>query len=134
MKKLVICSVVLLAVGSIADPVFAEKSAVDQMLNRNHMFGLENGDWKILNRGAGAKTYRICMTKEDDAASLKVVHDGQQTIVQPGECHLIQATKIKVASASRLGDGMMLVGSRRVDNSANPSRVASARSATPSGP
>lgn len=134
MKKQVICSVVLLAVGSIAGPVFADKSAVDHMFNRNHMFGLENGDWKILNRGPEAKTYRICTTKGEDAASLKVVHDGQQTIVQPGECHLIQAKKIKVASASKMGDGLMLVGRREVDNSATPSRVASAISATPSGP
>ena len=133
MKKLVICSVVLLAVGSIADPVFADKSAVDQMFNRNHMFGLENGDWKVLNRGPEAKTYRICTTK-GDTASLKVVHDGQLTVVEPGECHLIEAKKIKVASASKLRDGLMLVGSRRIDASANPSRVASARSATQSGP
>lgn len=134
MKNLIICSALLLTVGSIAGPAFAEKSAVDQMLNRNHMFGLENGDWKVLNRGTGVKTYRICVTQEEDAASLKVVHDGRQTIVQPGECHLIEATKIKVASATRLGDGTMLVGSRRVDSSANPDRVASARSATQSGP
>ena len=129
MKNLIICSVLLLTVGSIAGPAFAEKSAVDQMLNRNHMFGLENGDWKVLNRGTGVKTYRICVTQEEDAASLKVVHDGRQTIVQPGECHLIEATKIKVASATRLGDGRMLVGSRRVDNSVDPGRVASAGAA-----
>ena len=129
MKKQIIRSVLLLVAASIAGPLLAEKSAVDQMLNRNHMFGLENGDWKVLNRGAGAKTYRICMTKEEGAAALKVVHDGQQTIVQPGECHLIEATKIKVASAGRLEDGRMLVGSRRVDNSGTPGRVASARSA-----
>jgi hypothetical protein len=69
------------------------------------------------------------MTKEEDAAPLKVVHDGRQTIVQPGECHLIEATKIKVASATRLSDGRMLVGSRRIDNSVTPGRVASARAA-----
>ncbi len=133
MMKQVVCIAVLLAVSSIAGPVFAETSAVDQMLNRNHMFGLENGDWKVLNRGPGAKTYRICVTKEDDAAPLKVVHDGLQTVVQPGECHLIEAMKIKVASASRLSDGRMLVGSRRVDNSGTPSRVASASTTPQSG-
>ncbi len=133
MMKQVVCGAVLLAVSSIAGPVFAEKSAVDQMLNRNHMFGLDNGEWKSLTRGPEAKTYRICMTKGEDAAALKVMHDGRQTIVQPGECHLIEAIKIKVASASRLSDGRMLVGSRRVDNSGTPSRVASASTTPQSG-
>ena len=48
------------------------------------------------------------------AASLKVTYDGKEAIVAPGECQLIEATKIKLASAARLQEGMTLIGSYRL--------------------
>ena len=62
-------------------------------------------------RGAAIKGYRVCMDDEPEAVPLKVTHDGKETLVAPGECQLIEANTIKLASASRLHDGMTLIGS-----------------------
>jgi hypothetical protein len=40
-----------------------------------------------------------------------VTYEDQAVIVEPGECRLIDAAKIRLASAARLPAGMTLIGS-----------------------
>ena len=46
---------------------------------------------------------------------LKVSHGDQQTIVEPGACQLIEASKIKLAAVGSMPRGMTMIG--RFDNS-----------------
>jgi hypothetical protein len=89
----------------------APADTTDALLASQGQFQLDNGETKAVIRGAAVKGYRVCMDEDPDAVPLKVTHDGQETIVEPGECQLIEATKIKLASASRLHEGMTLIGS-----------------------
>ena len=62
-------------------------------------------------RGAATKAYRICMDEAPKAVPLKVIYDGKEAVVEPGECRVIEAAKIKLASAQPLREGMTLIGS-----------------------
>ena len=89
---------------AVADPT-------DSMLASLGEFQLRNGDTKTVMRGAAIKAYRVCMDEGAEAVPLKVTYDGMEVLVEPGECQLIQARTIKLASAARLHNGMTLIGS-----------------------
>ena len=119
MNKRIICIVTLIGAGLLVGPL-AARTGDDRLLARYSparygTFHLDNGDVQSLKGGKKTRAYRVCMADVKDAVPLKVLHDGQETIVPPGECHLISATKIRLASAERLADGMTLVGRRFAD-------------------
>ncbi len=89
----------------------ASADSTDTLLASQGQFQLDNGETKAVLRGAAIKGYRVCMDDEPKAVPLKVIHDGKETLVAPGECQLIEASTIKLASASKLHDGMTLIGS-----------------------
>ena len=97
----------------------AQADPDDQMLASLGEFQINNNETKTVQWGAAIKTYRVCMEEGLDARPLKVTYDGTQVIVEPGECRLIQARTIKLASATRLKDGMALIGSFDVNGKAS---------------
>lgn len=102
--------VVLICGGLLAGSPAAQADNLDALLARGRQFELNNGKIKTLAWGSEIKRYRVCMDEGPGVVPLKVTHDGNETIVEPGECQLIEARKIKLASAFRLEDGMTLIG------------------------
>ena len=116
MNKHYIYVVALIGLGLTGAVPVAQADPTDSMLASLGEFKLDNGETKTVLRGAAIKGYRVCMDDGPDAVSLKVTYDGIEIIVDPGECQLIQARKIKLASAARLHDGMTLIGSFNADS------------------
>lgn len=111
MNKRNICVVAVIGAGLLGSASFARADATDALLAAVGEFQLDNGETRTVMRGAAIKGYRVCMDEDPAAVPLKVTFDGQEAIVEPGECRVIQATKIRLASASKLQDGMTLIGS-----------------------
>lgn len=82
----------------------------DGLLANYRMFQLENDDVQTVNRGKKTRAYRVCVEASDGAVPLKVRHGEQETMVEPGDCQLIEASKIKMAAAGRLPSGMTMIG------------------------
>lgn len=91
----------------------------DTLLAHWGQFQLDNGESKTVIRGDKLKAYRVCMDEGTDAVALKVTFDDQEVVVEPGECQLIEATKVKLASAGKLQQGMTLIGSFNFDSKRN---------------
>jgi hypothetical protein len=119
MKKSNIGVVAMLGAGLIMGSLTAQ-AGEDALLERYRMFRLDSGDIKPVIRRNNIKAYRVCMDDGQHAVPLKVMHDGRETIVEPGECQLIEGQKIKLASASPLHAGMTLIG--RFQNGSSDSR------------
>jgi len=116
MIKQNICVVAVMGAVLTAWSPLAPADTTDALLASQGQFQLDNGETKAVIRGAAVKGYRVCMDEEPEAVPLKVLHDGKETIVEPGECQLIEATRIKLASASKLHEGMTLIGSFNPDS------------------
>ncbi len=111
MKKHNTCAVAVIGAILTSWLPSAAADTTDTLLATQGQFQLDSGETKAVLRGAAIKGYRVCMDDEPEAVPLKVTHDGKETLVAPGECQLIEANTIKLASASRLHDGMTLIGS-----------------------
>lgn len=111
MNKHNIYVVALMGSSLVGAVPMAKADPADTMLASLGAFQLNNGETKTVLWGSVIKTYRVCMDEGRDAVPLKVTYDGMEVIVEPGECQLIQARNIKLASATRLHDGMALIGS-----------------------
>ncbi|MEQ1803099.1 MAG: hypothetical protein ABL989_14320, partial [Gammaproteobacteria bacterium] len=111
MTKRSICVVAVIGAGLMAVAPVAPADPTDSLLASVGQFQLDSSETKLLRRGAAVKGYKICMDEHRHAVPLKVMYDGQEAIVEPGECRLFEATKIKLASAGPLHDGMTLIGS-----------------------
>jgi hypothetical protein len=116
MNKRQICVVAVIGAGLLGGSSLAQADATDTLLASVGEFQLDNGETKTVLRGAEIKGYRVCMDEAPDAVPLKVTYDGKVAIVEPGDCQLIMATKIKLASAAALHDGMTLIGSFNGDS------------------
>ncbi|MEO8224149.1 MAG: hypothetical protein ABI661_05045 [Gammaproteobacteria bacterium] len=89
----------------------AQADPADSLLAGVGQFRLDSGKTKTMLARPSIKAYNVCMEDTRGAVPLKVLYEGKETIVAPGECQLIEATKIKLASATKLGDGLTLIGS-----------------------
>lgn len=107
----------------------ARADSLDLLLARGGQFELNNGKTKTLAGGSEIKRYRVCMDEGPGAVPLKVTYDGNETIIEPGECQLIEGRKIKLATASRLTNDMTLIAS--FHNSKRYSTSVSLAAATP---
>jgi hypothetical protein len=111
MTKRYICVIAVIGVGLAAAAPAVKADATDTLLASVGQFELGNGETKTVKRGTQVKAYRVCMDEGRYAVPLKVTYDGKEAIVEPGECHLIEAAKVKLASATRLRNGTTLIGS-----------------------
>ena len=111
MSKGILCIVAVIGAGLMVVAPAAQADPTDALLARVGQFQLDNGETKTMRGRAAVKAYRVCMEEGRGAVSLKVTFDGNEAFVAPGECQLIEATKIKLASATRLAEGMTLIGS-----------------------
>ena len=115
MNKRIICIVTLIGAGLLVGPL-AARTGDDRLLARYSparygTFHLDNGDVQSLKGGKKTRAYRVCMEAGEGAVPLKVMYENKDVIVQPGDCRLIEATKIRLASAGKLPAGMTLIGS-----------------------
>lgn len=116
MTKRNIYVVALIGAGLTAAAPVVQADPTDALLARVGKFQLDNGESKFVKRGSATKAYRVCMEEGHGAVPIKVLYEGQETIVEPGECQLIEATQIRLASAARLQKGMTLIGSFETGN------------------
>jgi hypothetical protein len=104
---------VILAIGAglLAAAPAVRGDPVDALLARAGQFRLDDHSTRLVQRKSAVEGYRVCMEEGRDAVALKVIHDDQVTILEPGDCQLIVATKIRLGSAERLAAGTTLIGS-----------------------
>lgn len=76
----------------------------------DHPFAVANGQTMAIVEGEAPWMYRICVSPDAIGVSLKVVHDGSESGVSPGDCIEFEATNIRVTPAGALPDGHRLVG------------------------
>lgn len=88
----------------------AQADSNDGLLAHYRMFRLENDDVQIVNRSKKTKAYRVCVDASEGAVPLKVSHGEQETIVDPGDCQLVEASKIKLAAVGSMPDDMEMIG------------------------
>lgn len=111
MNERKICVIALFGSGLLAGAPAAQADNLDVLLASVGQFELNNHKTKTLARGGELKKYRVCMDERPGAVPLKVTYDENEIIVEPGECQLIEGRNIKLASASRLTEGMTLIAS-----------------------
>jgi hypothetical protein len=94
----------------------AQADSNDGLLAQYRMFQLENDDVQVVNRSAKIKAYRVCVEDGRGAVPLKVSHGAAETVVEPGDCQLIETNRIKLAAVGQIPEGMTMIG--RFKNSA----------------
>ena len=107
--------IAVLAAISIAGLPPAHADSNDGLLAQYRMFQLENDDVQTVIRGQTTKAYRVCVEDSRHAVPLKVSYGAEEIVVAPGECQLIEASKIKMAAVGRMPDGVTMIG--RFNNS-----------------
>lgn len=104
---------VLLAIVAAYSEPLAAQSLTDLLLQRYGQFEMGRQGPKVIVGRAATKAYHVCMDNGQYALPLKVSHDGKETIVNPGECQLIEASRIKLATLGKLDAGATLIGTRK---------------------
>jgi hypothetical protein len=94
----------------------AQADSNDGLLAQYRMFQLDNDDVQVVNRSAKIKAYRVCVEDGRGAVPLKVSHGAAETVVEPGDCQLIETNRIKLAAVGQIPEGMTMIG--RFKNSA----------------
>ena len=74
------------------------------------MFEVDQGQTKTLAFGKHDRTYRICVTKAPHTVPLKVMTDGRDSMVYPGDCTDVEGQRIEIAPGGKLGPDMTLIG------------------------
>lgn len=110
MNKRNLCVVAVIGASLSGGVSVASADTADRLLPRTSQFQLGNGDTIGVKRDAGTKGYRVCMDDTPHAVPLLVKYDGNEAIVEPGECRVIEAQAIRLSSATRLRNGMTLIG------------------------
>ncbi len=111
MNKPNLCVVAVIGASLIGGASAAMADSADRTPAPRSEFELANGETVTVKPAAAAtKGYRICMEDTRHAVPLMVKYDGKELLVPPGECRLVESKSIRVSSAARLRDGIMLVG------------------------
>ena len=88
----------------------AQADSNDGLLANYRMFQLENNDVQTVIRSQKTKAYRVCVEDKPGSVPLRVSHSEGETIVEPGECQLIETSKIKMAAVGNMPLGMTMIG------------------------
>ena len=110
--------IVVIGAGLLAGLPVVHADSNDGLLAQYRMFQLDNNDVQTVSRGKQTKAYRVCVEEGRGAVPLKVSHSEGETIVEPGECQLIETNKIKMAAVGNMPEGMTMIG-RFNGNSSN---------------
>lgn len=89
---------------------YAQDDVDRSMLASIGEFELGNGEMHTIAHHKTAKEYRVCVKKMRHAVPLKVMYDSKEDTVAVGNCSDFEAMTIKIAPASRLDGGMVLLG------------------------
>jgi hypothetical protein len=65
-------------------------------------FVLTGSEVKTIHSGKSAREYRVCVKAEKDSAPMKVMADGKEETLQPGDCKAVSGKKIVAAPAQTL--------------------------------
>lgn len=112
MKSCGVLPVLLAIVATYGGPLAAQ-SASDSLLRRYGQFEMGDDGQKLILGRSVTKAFHVCMQNGEHAVPLRVRHDGKETVVQPGECKFIEASRIKLATVGKLDEGMTLIGTRK---------------------
>lgn len=73
-------------------------------------FFVANGESKGIAHTKRDETYRICVTRANINVPLKVMHDGQEAMVSPGDCADFEAMNLRVSPGGELPQDFVLAG------------------------
>lgn len=99
--------VVVIGAGLLAGLPRAQAGPEEGPPVRQREFQLDSGESRTLTHEA-VTAHRVCMAGGRTARPLKVVYDGKVAIVEPGECLVIQAARVRLSTAERLRYGETL--------------------------
>jgi len=109
MHKNSIKLIAVIGAGLLTGLPVAQADSNDGLLANYRMFQLEN-DLQTVIRGQKTKAYRVCVEDKPGSVPLRVSHSEGETIVEPGECQLIETSKIKMAAVGNMPLGMTMIG------------------------
>lgn len=72
-------------------------------------FMLTGSEVKKIHSGKEAREYRICVKAEKESAPMKVIADGKDTTLQPGDCKNVTGKKIEATPAQPLTGSAYIV-------------------------
>jgi len=72
-------------------------------------FVLSGSQVKKLHDDKQAKEYRVCVKNEKDSSSMKVMYDGQEAVLRPGDCMDVTGKKISATPEHELTGGAHIV-------------------------
>ena len=73
-------------------------------------FEIEPGQTKTLAHGKHDRAYRICVRSTNHSVPLKVLYDGQESMVFPGDCTDVEGMHVQIQPGEKLNPGMALFG------------------------
>lgn len=98
----------------LATPVLStvaySQSVDDTILSEYGQFEINSNQTKTLASGKQDRLYRICIRQRVDGVPLKVMHDGIESTIFPGDCADVEGARIDITPAERLEPGMILMG------------------------
>jgi len=74
------------------------------------VFEIDNGQTKTLTFGKHDRMYRICVKADEQSVPLKVMDDGVESMVYPGDCTDVEGMRISIAPGAKLAEGTALFG------------------------
>ena len=90
----------------------AQSAAYDDVLYESMPgeFIIGNARPKGIAHNKTDQRYRICVTRTDLNIPVKVLHDGQQSMVAPGDCADFEAMNLEVAAGSNVPEDAIVLG------------------------
>lgn len=73
-------------------------------------FMLTGSEVKKLHEDKQEKEYRVCVKNEKDSSSMKVMYDGKEAVLRPGDCMDITGKKIAATPEHALTGDAHIVG------------------------
>ena len=91
--------------------VAAAQPANDEpLMSEFGVFEVDNGETKVLAHGKHDRMYRICLRATKESVPLKIMDDGESSVVYPGDCTDVEGMRISITPNARLAEGNALFG------------------------
>jgi hypothetical protein len=101
----------LLAGSVLFQPAFAKSMNLDdELLHMSGEFALGNGETQSIVNNKAEGHYRICVRQARQPVELNVKHDGQETVINAGNCADFEAKSIEVSPVGKLAKDTILLG------------------------